>query len=182
MRDAWNNVGEKMNMLRKMCLGVILCLCLPQLAWAQDSQTPAFPSVEPLGIAALEARLYGRADQLTLVYFWSTSCAPCVKHIHLYEALQRAWHKKGLRVLYVSLDDISRKALVLKLMKKKDLRAESVLYVKPRGANRTLFDVLPAAWSGAIPFVLFIRAGKILESYEGTQPEGFIERRIQALL
>ena len=97
-------------------------------------------------------------DNVYVINFWATWCAPCVKELPHFEDLN-AKKDDNVKVILVSLDfekDLERR--VKPLILKKNLQSEIVLLDDPN-QNRWI-DLVDPAWSGTIPATLFLKNGK----------------------
>lgn len=89
-------------------------------------------------------------DTTYVINFWSTWCAPCVKELPHFEALNKKYTNQKVKVILVSLD--FKKQLETKLkpfLAKNDLQSEVLVLIDP-DANSWVDKVNPE-WSGAIP-------------------------------
>jgi len=103
--------------------------------------------------AAFEKAILKEDDNIYVINFWATWCAPCIKELPYFEKLHTDNPK--VKVILVSLD--SQKDLEKKLMPfvaKKQLTAEVIL-LSDKDYNAWL-DKIDASWSGAIPATLII--------------------------
>jgi thiol-disulfide isomerase/thioredoxin len=95
-------------------------------------------------------------ENVYVINFWATWCAPCIKELPYFEQLHK--ENKKVKVILVSLD--SRKELEKKLIpfiERKKITAE-VLLLSDKDYNSWLSKI-DKDWSGAIPATLII-AGK----------------------
>lgn len=102
---------------------------------------------------AFEKAILKEDDNVYVINFWATWCAPCIKELPYFEQLHKDNPK--VKVILVSLD--SRKDLEKKLIPfvaKKQLTAEVIL-LSDKDYNAWL-DKIDDSWSGAIPATLII--------------------------
>ncbi len=98
-------------------------------------------------------------DNIYVINFWATWCAPCIKELPHFEKLHA--ENKKVKVILVSLD--SRKDLEKKLIpfvERKKITAE-VLLLSDKDYNSWLSKI-DKDWSGAIPATLIIQGKKHL--------------------
>ncbi len=98
-------------------------------------------------------------ENIYVINFWATWCAPCIKELPYFEKLHT--ENKKVKVILVSLD--SRKDLEKKLIpfiERKKLTAE-VLLLSDKDYNAWLSRI-DKDWSGAIPATLIIQGKKHL--------------------
>ncbi len=93
-------------------------------------------------------------DNIYVINFWATWCAPCVKELPHFEKLNT--ENKKVKVILVSLD--SRKDLEKKLLpfiERKKITAEVVM-LSDKDYNSWL-PKIDKVWSGSIPATLIIQ-------------------------
>jgi thiol-disulfide isomerase/thioredoxin len=98
-------------------------------------------------------------ENVYVINFWATWCAPCIKELPYFEQLHK--ENKKVKVILVSLD--SRKDLEKKLIPfiaRKKITAE-VLLLSDKDYNAWLSKI-DKDWSGAIPATLLIQGKKHL--------------------
>lgn len=100
-----------------------------------------------------------QTDTIYVINFWSTWCAPCIKELPYFEALNKKYADKKVKVILVSLD--FKKQLKTKLkpfLAKNDLQSKVLVLIDP-DANSWVDRVDPS-WSGAIPATYVYKQGK----------------------
>lgn len=95
-------------------------------------------------------------DNIHVVNFWATWCAPCVKELPYFEAVNAEYADKNVKVLLVSLDFNLKKLNVF--LAKNELKSQKVLLDDP-DQNAWIPKVSPD-WSGAIPATVIYGKGK----------------------
>lgn len=112
------------------------------------------------------------SDTVHIVNFWATWCAPCIKELPAFEAVNAKYAGK-VKMLLVSLDFSSQveKALI-PFIKRKGLKAE-VIHLISTDANDWVNNVNPD-WSGSIPATVIFK-GEKRQFYE----KGFTREQLE---
>ena len=120
----------------------LVFVLFPILLSAQTVPTLHYTELKPL--------LNQKGDDLYVVNFWATWCAPCIKELPYFEALNQ---REDVEVLLVSLDFPKHKeSRLLPLFKKNKLQSKLVL-LDDADENYWINDIHPN-WSGALPATL----------------------------
>lgn len=115
--------------------------------------------------------LADRGDQVWLIDFWATWCAPCREEIPMLGELQSAYGPRGFRVLAVSEED----AAVLR-----DYAAATPLPYTSLVGTAEVFEAYGVL---ALPMAYLIdRQGRIAESFVGPKPRKVLQGKIESLL
>ncbi|MBE7174648.1 MAG: redoxin domain-containing protein, partial [Williamsia sp.] len=93
-------------MLLKVTTGFFLILLLLSPVSVRSQSVPV------IKFDQLEQLVSRSTDTLYVVNFWATWCAPCVKELPQFEALNRARADRKIKVMLVSMD--ARKTLATK--------------------------------------------------------------------
>ncbi len=113
-------------------------------------------TVPTLSYAKLKPLLNQSDDKVHVVNFWATWCAPCIKELPYFEALNK---RKNIEVLLVSLDFPKHKqSRLLPFISKNKLQSKVVL-LDDADENYWINDI-NANWSGAIPATLIYNSQK----------------------
>ncbi|RYD54781.1 MAG: TlpA family protein disulfide reductase [Sphingobacteriales bacterium] len=110
-------------------------------------------------------------DTMYVVNFWATWCAPCVKELPEFTAIENASTGKPVKVLLVSLDfkeDYPGK--LVSFIKKKKLEHE-VIWLNETNAN-VFIPKIENSWQGSIPATLMV--------YPKNEYRNFFEGTIKA--
>jgi thiol-disulfide isomerase/thioredoxin len=105
--------------------------------------------------ADFEKNIVKNDENVYVVNFWATWCAPCIKELPYFEKLHQ--ENKNVKVILVSLDsqkDLDKK--LIPFLQKRNITAEAVL-LSDKDYNSWL-DKIDKDWSGAIP-ATFIFSG-----------------------
>lgn len=113
--------------------------------------------VEVIKIDQLEHML-DKQKGITIVNFWASWCAPCVKELpDLYQVYQN-YQSKDVHLLLISLDFADQKKKALQLLQKKNIRLHT--YLLDETNYNSWIDRIEPRWQGAIPMTLIYRDGK----------------------
>ena len=102
---------------------------------------------------ALQKILHTESNQIQVINFWATWCAPCVKELPLLENLN-AQKNLNVKITLVSLDFSEKVDHVNAFIKRKNIRSE-VLLLDEIDYNSWINKV-DKRWSGAIPATLIL--------------------------
>ena len=127
--------------------------------------------VQPIDAAALD-RLISNKNNTLMVTFMAAWCGPCIDELPALNNLYRKYKDQGLKLIGISIDLKGPAAMLPAL-------------------NR-LKIAFPVYWYGekaiekfkltAIPLVLIVKRGEIIERIHGRRPEKFLDRKIQEVL
>jgi len=128
-------------------------------------------TVQPISEAALD-ELIKNKDNPLVVSFMAAWCGPCIDELPALNNLYRKYRGRGLNLIGISID------------------LEGAAAMQP--VINTLKIEFPVYWYGdkaiqkfklsAIPLLLIIKQGEIVEQLPGRRPEEFLDKRIKALL
>jgi len=128
-------------------------------------------SVQPIGEAALD-ELIKNKDNLLIVSFMAAWCGPCIDELPALNNLYRKYKDQGLKLVGISID------------------LEGPEAIQP-ALNHLKID-FPVYWYGdkaiqkfkltAIPLLLVIKQGEIVERLPGRRPEKLLDKKIQQFL
>ncbi|HFC00970.1 MAG TPA: TlpA family protein disulfide reductase [Phaeodactylibacter sp.] len=98
-------------------------------------------------------------DTTYLINFWATTCPPCIREMPHFEALEKKYKTKKLRILLVSLDDKKNAASKVKrFIKKHKIKPKVILLADDNYSAWT--DKVDASWYGALPATLIFKNKK----------------------
>jgi len=125
---------------------------------------------ELIKLSQLQTLIEEKSDQIKVINFWATWCAPCVKELPLFESLNQ--DRKDAKVILVSMDidlDPSPEKVYKFVARKKIL--SQVVILDERDPNAWI-NKIDKSWSGALPSTLFINTA--------TGKRKFVEREMHA--
>ncbi len=107
----------------------------------------------------LEKFLNQEDEKVHVINFWATWCAPCVKELPHFEALNRKYRDDGVEVLLVSLDFPRQYEKKLKPFIKEHKLQSKVLVLDDTDMN-TWIPKVDKDWDGAIPVTIIYNKSK----------------------
>ena len=127
----------------------------------------------------LHSLLESKSDQIQVINFWATWCAPCVKELPMFEALH-ATNDPAIKVTLINLDYAEKLDKVNSFISHKNMKAE-VLLLDEIDYNSWI-DKVDKRWGGAIPATLVInqKTGK-RKFVDRELAEGQLEQLISEL-
>ncbi len=135
------------------------------------SQAETGVTVQPIAEAALD-ELIKNTDNTLIVSFMAAWCGPCIDELPALNNLYRKYKDQGLKLIGISID------------------LEGAAAIQP--AINKLKIEFPVYWYGdkaiqkfkltAIPLLLIIKQGEIVERLPGQRPEGFLDKKIREIL
>ncbi|MEM7253264.1 MAG: TlpA disulfide reductase family protein [Pseudomonadota bacterium] len=115
-------------------------------------------------------------DQVLVVNFWATWCAPCLEEIPMFTALQTQFRDQAVTFIGIALDDVERVRVF----------AEEVGMNYPIFIGGTDAIALGKAFGntlGALPFSAIVnRDGTIVETHFGVFERADLDAKLRALL
>lgn len=128
---------------------------------AQNQEIPVLKYEE------LENKIDNTAQQLLVVNFWSTTCAPCVKELPDFMIVNEK-HKDhpDFKMLLVSLDRAKDMDRVKRFLSQKNISAEVVILDDIKRMN-TWIPRFQEDWGGEIPVTIFYQNSKKIKFHNG---------------
>jgi len=159
--------------LRKLFLVVILFILCNEKGSAQ--------SIHKWKIEELEQYI-AKSDTPTVITFWATYCAPCLKEIPHFEETISKYKKKGIKLLLVSLDfKESYPDKISKFVKQRKFTS-SVIWLDETNADYFCPKV-DSKWSGVMPATLFVNNKRSVRNFfEEEMPKEKFEEEVKKIL
>jgi thiol-disulfide isomerase/thioredoxin len=137
--------------------------------------------VQLVRLAELQKIIDSPSDQIKVINFWATWCAPCIKELPLFEKL--TLDRKDIKVTLVSMDiDLDpNPEKVNKFVARKNIKS-SVVILNERNPNDWI-DKIEKEWSGALPATLVINTKNGKRKFvEKEMHEGDMEKIIEEVI
>jgi len=128
-------------------------------------------TVQPIEEAALDALIKNKGNPL-VVSFMAAWCGPCIDELPALNNLYRKYKDQGLKVIGISIDLEGAVAMQPVVSK---LKIEFPVYWFGEKAIQK-FNL------SAIPLLLMVKQGEILERLPGQRHEKFLDKKVQELL
>jgi len=120
-------------------------------------ETDSNATIEVLAtFSELQAIINAEGHEVTVVNFWSTTCAPCLKEMPHFNELETAYRDKKVKILLVSLEKAKRlDSHIYPFVAKLKIIPEVVVLTDPNYNVWT--DEIDTSWYGALPATLILR-------------------------
>jgi thiol-disulfide isomerase/thioredoxin len=121
------------------------------------------------------------STKIKVINFWATWCAPCIKELPQFEALNRK--RDDVMVILISLDlDLDPDPeKVYKFIERKNLKSQ-VLLLNEQDPNSWI-NTIDEQWSGALPATLIINSETGQRKFIGNEiHDGELEKLVDELL
>lgn len=146
---------------------------LPASVFAQQA--------EIVKLKQLQDHINRQTDNIKIINFWATWCAPCIKEMPLFEKIGA--ERKDVEVTLVSLDlDLNPKPeTVYRFIDRKKIQSK-VLILDEKDPN-VWINQIEKGWSGAIPATIIINGKTGQRKFvEKELHEGDLEKLIAEIL
>ncbi|MCL8006873.1 TlpA family protein disulfide reductase [Gelidibacter japonicus] len=137
-------------------------------------------SLDVYDFEGLKPFLKTNTDKIYVVNFWATWCAPCIKELPYFEALNSAYSDKNVEFLLVSLDFPKKYDSHVKPFIKKNNLKSKVVALNDNDSH-TWIPAIDPDWSGAIPATLIFNKDK-RQFYERTFTYEELEAEVKKFL
>lgn len=134
-------------------------------------------SAELVKLDKLQKIIQNEQEQIQVINFWATWCAPCLKELPLFEKIHTNTKDVLVRLVSMDMDLDPDPEKVRKFVIRKKIQSQ-VLILNEQNPNLWI-DQLDKAWSGALPATLVInnKTGK-RKFVEKELHEGDLEKLI----
>ena len=142
-------------------------------------------SVEQMKVTPVKSRevlglIREPGAKVVLVNMWATWCEPCRKEFPVLVRLARSYQGRGLRVVFVSMDDEGGLPNVKKFLAQNGVNFPS--YIKAE-KDMEFINGLDPRWSGALPATfIYDENGKVKHFWEGEADYTAFEQKVLAVL
>lgn len=126
-------------------------------------------SIELIKIEDLQKKIAETGDQIQVINFWATWCAPCVKELPLFEKLNAERPDVNVSLISIDMDLDPNPEKVYRFVERKKI--QSSVYILQAANPNSWIDSIDATWSGAIPATLIVNSK--------TGKRTFVERALQ---
>ena len=113
---------------------------------------------------AIRTEIESSKAPLTLVHAWATWCGPCREEFPELVDIQKAFSKKGLRLILVSADEPSDVETVETFLSEQGSPIDSLVSTE---LSQEFIETLSPKWAGSLPASFFYVDGKLVEEWEG---------------
>jgi thiol-disulfide isomerase/thioredoxin len=124
----------------------------------EEKGLTSLPSLEIYDFSGIEPYLNLEGSKTYIVSFWATWCAPCVKELPHFEAIQQAY-QEDVEVILISLDFPSQYETKLKPFIETHQLKTKVIVLDDPDMNSWISKV-DLNWGGAIPVTLIYNSSK----------------------
>lgn len=143
--------------------------------WAEKSDWMEKLSVEwakepvkldTINQAGIKELLKNHSDKLRLINLWATWCGPCVAEFPDLVTLNRLYRDRGLELVTISSDDLTRKDKALQFLQRK--QASGTNYISTIEDKYKMIEAVDPKWDGALPYTMLVDPdGKIVYTHQG---------------
>ncbi|MEQ8304217.1 MAG: TlpA disulfide reductase family protein [Cyclobacteriaceae bacterium] len=135
---------------------------------------------EVIKIGDLEEVIARKSDKITVINFWATWCAPCIKELPFFEKLNATRNDVDINLVSVDMDLDPDPAKVYRFIDRKKLKSR-VLILNEDNPNEWI-DKIEKSWSGAIPATLVVNSQNGKRSFAASElKEGELEELIESV-
>lgn len=160
-------IGDFVEKMKKILFIVFL---LSAVAEAKANE------IEIIKFTDLKEIIENKDNDILVLNFWATWCAPCIKELHQFDELKEKYKGQNVKIMLVSFDFADQlNKRVVPFVKKREVKSEVVLLDETD--YNSFIDQIDPSWSGAIPATLMIdrRKGFRKEFYEKEFKEGQLD-------
>ena len=162
---------------------ILFCLLfLKNVAWGESGIGKDTLQVLPVNEDQVSALISSSRGKILLVNLWATWCKPCVDEFPHLVRLQKIYGEKGLKVLFISVDDVELiETTVLPFLQKQKVTFPT--YIKNSEDDERFINAIGDEFRGAIPTTfVYDRRGKQVLTLVGAKDFRYFEEVIKPLL
>lgn len=136
----------------------ILLLLLFSIIIVDSFSSPPH-NIETLDFEEFEEKwLYNDDNNIYVINFWATWCAPCIREIPVFEKIGEIYKDNNVKVLLVSLDFPTQiESRLIPFIENHNVESKVVLLDDP-DSNRWI-PLVDDSWNGAIPATIIYTSG-----------------------
>lgn len=166
--------------MKKLILLCALILALP--VSGQSRTEKALPQLLEIDDKQVQALLTSLRGNVVLVNIWATWCIPCVIEFPHLVKLQKAYEKRGVKVVFISVDELEdAETKVRPFLRRQNVRFPT--YIKNIQDVERFINAIGNGWRGTIPTTfVYNRKGKQVATLVGARDFAAFERVIKPLL
>jgi thiol-disulfide isomerase/thioredoxin len=131
-------------MRKNILLGLFL---LPFLIYAQNK-------AQIIKLPQLQELIEAKTDQIKVINFWATWCAPCIKEMPLFEELNATRSDVKVTLVSMDLDLDPNPEKVYRFIDRRKIKSQ-VFILNEQNPNSWI-DQIDKSWSGALPATIII--------------------------
>ena len=115
-------------------------------------------------------------DQIYVINFWATWCAPCVKELPHFFEFQEKYPE--IKMTYVSLDfNHQIESKLNPFIEDRNMKEQTILFTNPD--EKGWISKVNPKWSGAIPITIIKQNDKFVYILESIDDSSVLERELQ---
>ena len=155
----------------------VLIACLILVADIAAADPSALPRITGKEIQSLVAKNKGK---VVLLHFWASWCPPCAHEFPALVKLYTAYKPKGLKVIAVSMNDLSEMRDVMNFVRAQN--PPFSLYIAGT-VEKTFYRSIDKRWTSGLPLsMIYDKTGKLRYFHDRARTYTQFERDIQSLL
>lgn len=159
--------------MTKVSFYIFFLLCVSLKAVGQEARI--------INLNDLHQIIEQPSSKIKVINFWATWCAPCIKELPLFEAMNQK--RSDVEVILVSMDlDLNPDPEnVYKFIARKNIQSQ-VLLLNEKDPN-TWINTIDGDWSGALPATLIINSKTGQRKFIGKEiKDGELDKLINEVL
>src|SRR3990172_6607805 len=166
--------------MKKLILFCLLLLSTP--IWSQTRTEEDSIRLLPINEKQVAALLSSLRGKVVLVNVWATWCKPCVIEFPHLVKLQKLYEKKGVKVVFISVDEREvAETAVRPFLRKQNVTFPA--YIQNSDDDERFINAIGAGWRGAIPTTfVYNRKGRQVATLVGSRDFNTFEGVIKPLL